>query len=575
MKYRTLVFPFIVRFGLSAAIAQAPLSFEWECRLGVPASGSLHIASTVVHGERLYFTGNYAGEELSFGEMAWRNSGGRDYITGCLSLADGRPLWLRTAYGPANESGGRILVGSDGNLLVFGHYTGQHIVFDEDHRLGNFDPRKTRTALHGNSFGFYAVYSPDGVLLDARSGSLVRYPDQREVAPLRDPAGSTYSVRGVRPGDPVLLEDGSRWKSGGGSDVLLVKREPSGKVAWVRQFGGTQDDGAVLLDDAQYPTLAFTYRSSAIVLPDGRRLTNPHPGYEGVGLIRLTAQGTVEWVADLPFEGDASVVAGTVETDGSVYLAGNTGTIPDGFVVKVTPEGQVAWKSRFGGPGHDYLRTICQTDSLLLAVGAFKSSRWYSGAGTAKPRPRTSGKDLFIAMINPVDGTTSGFLQLGGETPASGTLLPVPDGFVLQHYGPPGCRFARLPAQVFRERSNGHFSFTPLEGHPYERAGTLVVAPDYSHLTESSEPKPDRSGQSPVSPPASDSSPAVSEQEDGALEPVGTEDSPRASKRGNESGTSPGFDKQVIDAVEQQLDESLDKVKGKIRKLKNIIGKGG
>ncbi|MGW4502722.1 alpha/beta fold hydrolase [Micromonospora sp. NPDC004336] len=216
------------------------------------------------------------------------------------------------------------------------------------------------------------------------------------------PDGATtlgYAASGPVAGQPYA----------GGLDAVVSRVDATG-TRWTTQFGTPANDrlyGVVPLADGGVIAAGYTRGDL-----DGR-----HPGSPADDgfVARLTATGQRTWLTQAgdPAKADR-FYAVAAAPDGGAYVAGYTsgsfdGTAPagdkDAVLVRVAPDGSVAWSRQFGGPGED--------KAYAVAVDA---DGVYVAGGTSAGLPGTTalgGTDGWLARFDPA-GNRSWATSVGG-----------------------------------------------------------------------------------------------------------------------------------------------------------------
>lgn len=115
-----------------------------------------------------------------------------------------------------------------------------------------------------------------------------------------------------------------------------------------------------------------------------------------------------------------------VDEDGNVYIAGyfqsaslsfgdkkiNNSGGEDIFVAKFDAKGNCLWNVAFGGEENEKATCMTFANGNLIVAGYFESKPANFGGKIANA---TSGSDLFVAIINPNDGTVSQLFTFGGD----------------------------------------------------------------------------------------------------------------------------------------------------------------
>lgn len=185
-------------------------------------------------------------------------------------------------------------------------------------------------------------------------------------------------------------------------DAFVAKIRSDGRVAWVQrittgrlfQWGGAVilADGSVAIGGAHGGSTSFGLRTLRSSLPDI---------VDGF-LARLTPDGEWTWVQALAGANSQDEILGLAAApDESVMVVGINGrnttigqrvySSPDGrdlFVTKVRRGGSVAWVATTTGPGVAYAWAITASRGGTVLIGGYFNRRWTVGTGTYMSRGR-------------------------------------------------------------------------------------------------------------------------------------------------------------------------------------------
>ncbi|WP_158501508.1 SBBP repeat-containing protein [Vitiosangium sp. GDMCC 1.1324] len=185
----------------------------------------------------------------------------------------------------------------------------------------------------------------------------------------------------------------------GDYDVLLVKFDAEGRVKWIRQFGSLDFELATAVavaPDGSVYVAGFTYGNL-----DGN--TNAGELTGDAFVTRYDPEGNRLWTRLLGTNMHDQAEAITVGADGTLYVAGTTEGSMDGvtqqgdadaFVVALTGEGKVLWRSQFGSAGYDY----------AVGVAVDEVGRVYVAGGVGASfdgNPQLGQEDLFLTRRSP------------------------------------------------------------------------------------------------------------------------------------------------------------------------------
>ncbi|MEO0257414.1 MAG: hypothetical protein ABIM74_09005, partial [candidate division WOR-3 bacterium] len=180
----------------------------------------------------------------------------------------------------------------------------------------------------------------------------------------------------------------------GNSDFLVLKLNPDGSVAWARTFGGTGWDYAHSItqtSDGGYAVAGYTPSFGA--------------GYVDFFVLKLNSNGSLAWAGTFGGTNYDWALSITQTSDGGYAVAGETKSFGAGnqdfLVLKLNPDGSLAWARTFGRIGDDWAESITQTSDGGYAVAGATHS---FGAGDY---------DFLVLKLNP-DGSLAWARTFGG-----------------------------------------------------------------------------------------------------------------------------------------------------------------
>ncbi len=132
-------------------------------------------------------------------------------------------------------------------------------------------------------------------------------------------------------------------------------------------------------------------------------MSNDTTGVSEVALTKLSCDGNVEWAKKF---GNSSTInnvfSAVIEVDnGDIVLVNNVGGFQnyDFIIVRITPDGQVVWKQRYGGNRNDKGHGIIQTQDGHLVVTGSTGSWGTDTSGSA------SYSDVYLLKIDANTGS--------------------------------------------------------------------------------------------------------------------------------------------------------------------------
>jgi hypothetical protein len=221
-------------------------------------------------------------------------------------------------------------------------------------------------------------------------------------------------------------------------DGFVAKFNASGEHLWSTFFGGESSEyaHAVAVDSAGNAVVTG-YTSSTNWAKNGFA-THYLGGYQDAYVLKLSPRGDHLWSSYLGASGDDEgdaitvdgqdniVVAGTTKSSGWVkggYHTNYTNLSPsfgDGFVAKISSQGQMLWSTYLGGPMPDDAKGIAvDASGNIFVTGMTTSDGWIKGGINTK---RSGNSDAYLVKLKP-DGSHDWSTYLGGNNPDSGLAL--------------------------------------------------------------------------------------------------------------------------------------------------------
>lgn len=231
--------------------------------------------------------------------------------------------------------------------------------------------------------------------------------------------------------------------SAGSTDCLVVAVDPDGAVRWAESFGGPGPDGCnevTLAPDGGIVTSLDTtggWDSPAGPIP-------PLPDRDTL-LLRLGADGTLDWGRRVGGDGSERGKAIAVGPDGSVAFGGDAtgdlriegtdvevpGSRTDAWLTHWSPAGDLEWSTTWGGAGRDIAKGLVHDGEGVIVVGSFGGAidlggtELDAGDGDDIAVARfTRGGDLAWATAVQAEGVLSGAEAIGA--PDGGVVLGFP-----------------------------------------------------------------------------------------------------------------------------------------------------
>ena len=365
----------------------------------------------------------------------------------------GHLIWAKKAGGTESDSASGLATMADGASFVTGKF-GDNIAF------GVGEANQTEFEFSSiNSHMYVARYDPDGLFDWARvtqepwssqySSGAAALPDGSAIAVGNFSGSVTFGAGESNETTLTSVAD---------TDILIVKYNPDGTLAWARSAGGesvdTCSDISSLSDGSFYVTGYFCH-DIFFDLGEPNEVGLEANGYQEIYLARYDADGNVEWATSAVAGPSGAMNLGcsvaAVEADGSVIVTGRfehgitfgpgeaneteimTTGFDDIFVARYNADGTLAWATNAGGTLDDIGTEVAVLpDGSSLLTGNFALSAVFGAGEPNETTLDSAGEtDMFVARYAP-DGTLVWAKRGGSVERDGGTGIAVlPSGVVL------------------------------------------------------------------------------------------------------------------------------------------------
>lgn len=292
----------------------------------------------------------------------------------------GAKLWTRQFGTSTEDTASGIAVDASGNVYVAGTTSG---------------------SLGGANAGVYDLFITKYNAAGDEQWTKQRGTAAWEIASAVtvDPAGNVY-VTGLTTGN-------FGGTNAGGYDLFVVKYDSAGTWKWTTQLGTTGNNwGFGIAADANGNVYATGYTVGGL---DGKASLG---GFDAF-VVKYDTDGAKQWTELLGTTGDDSGEAITVDTNGNVYVTGETdgnlgGTnagANDLFVVKYKSDGTVQWTRQSGSSSSEYPYGIAADASGNLYIAG-------ETTGGLDGNANAGDYDLFVVKYDSA-GTKQWTRQLG------------------------------------------------------------------------------------------------------------------------------------------------------------------
>jgi hypothetical protein len=302
--------------------------------------------------------------------------------------ANGNLQWTKTISGPDSEEGSSLIQTSDGGYAITG-YTRSFGAGDKDIYVVKLDAKGnlqwTKTiggpsdegglSLIQTSDGGYAIagdtksfgaggYDVYVVKLDAK-GNLqwtrtIGGPSDEKGFSLIQTSDGGYAITGYTKSFGAGLSN---------IDVYVVKLDANGNLQWTKTIGGPKGGTGFSLiqtSDGGYAITGFT-------LSFGAGLSNID-----VYVVKLDANGNLQWTKTIGGPSDEKGLSLIQTSDGGYAITGDTKSFGAGgedvYVVKLDAQGNLQWTKTIGGPSDEGGVSLIQTSDGGYAITGFTES---------------------------------------------------------------------------------------------------------------------------------------------------------------------------------------------------------
>lgn len=310
----------------------------------------------------------------------WPGEYERSFVLRRLA-SESDPGWTHEVTTDTPETGRGLMIDHGGDLVAVGTSVRG---FEGQTEFGAMD-------------GFVAKYSPDGDLVWATQLGSGRNDILRKVT--IDADDNIYVV-GYTSGELEPGAGAGRW------DAFVARLSPDGEQQWLRQLGtpGSDHGSDVAVDAGGRVYITGTTNDSLGA--------DTYAGWDAFVAV-LDPDGTLRWIEQIGSAGDDRPFALRVSGDGDVFVAGGTSMLrspgerygdEDMFVVRLDPDGAIAWYRQLGTPGHDRAYAL-EMSADGLHVGGTTSS--------AFPEQLNHGRLDAVILEFTLDGDLLGATQFG------------------------------------------------------------------------------------------------------------------------------------------------------------------
>lgn len=327
-------------------------------------------------------------------------------------------LWAKYGGGGGNDVSRGVTTDNLGNAIITGSFTGKAYLDNQEI----------------NSAGYQDIF-------------LAQYGNKGEVRWVKrfGAQGRDFAfdiVKADKDGNSIITGlfsnqvdfDKFTLRSVGSGDMFTAKIDPSGKVIWAKQAGGSRlDGGNEVVTDASGNALVITNTYGTVTVGD---VVLNHQGKQDIFIVKYDSNGNFLWTKQIAGAGDEQGRGIGVDKQGNVLITGeftdtlsfgskkieSSSILKDIFLAKYDSSGNLLWAKSFGTTGEDYGRGIgADAAGNIYFSGVFSGSVKF---GNKTLNSVEGSKDIFLAKTD-ASGNILWVRQMGGSGPDEGCEIEV------------------------------------------------------------------------------------------------------------------------------------------------------
>jgi hypothetical protein len=335
--------------------------------------------------------------------------------------------------GSGNEYMTYAATDSIGNVIIAGHGGSTNMpiasAFQSQNKLGPSD-------------GFIAKLNPsmNQLVFSTYLGG-TKYDEIKDL--VTDSAGNIF-VTGLTESEdfPFTVNAYDTVHNGGGFDAFFSKLSPDGELIYSTFLGGKGTDCGMRLAVISPDEVLITGTTNSADFPLVPSVSDAIKGEEDIFLLRLNLiTNNLEFSTCFGGSNTDDVFAIKTDVTGNIYLCGNThsadfpvkagfdsvfGGNEDGFIGKLSQNGEIIFSSYIGGTGVDRLVDIALNDNNDIYFVGGTASKGLPCSSNAMYSSLNGSTDAIIGKISPAGDTLLYFSYYGGKGTDNLTLGTYP-----------------------------------------------------------------------------------------------------------------------------------------------------
>ncbi len=347
--------------------------------------------------------------------------------------------WAVRAGGTGATSTGNVAFDASGNSYVIG-------LFSETTTFGAGQPHETTLTAAGRYDLFLASYDSSGAIRWAKQASgtdsvvasslaaddsgnvwIAGYFDQTATFGAGETHQTTLTTAGV-------------------NDIFIAKYDSAGNLAWAKQAGGTEEEGAfgIAVDGAGNAWVTGYFQSTATFGAGEANQTTLNGNLGSVFVARYDGNGALVWVRAQDQGTGASGENIAVDASGNSYVIGyflNSATFGAGephattltsagdkdiFLASYDSAGALVWAKRAGGASRDDASGVAvdQSGNIWMTGTFLDQATFGAGENGEATLLSNGGNDVFVAKYSGA-GTLLWAKRAGGTGADQGSHIAV------------------------------------------------------------------------------------------------------------------------------------------------------